>query len=106
LIGPIVVLGQLAAMVFAAIEGAVVVGGLSVLGAAIFSLGIPKDSVLEYEKALKADSFLLVTHGPPEEMLLAQTILKTFNPEHLHVHHDVPAEVLTPVNRYLAQAAA
>ena len=106
LIGPIVVLGQLAAMVFAAIEGAVVVGGLSVLGAAIFSLGIPKDSVLEYEKALKADSFLLVTHGPPEEMLLAQTILKTFNPEQLHVHQDVQAEVMPPVNRYLAQAAA
>jgi hypothetical protein len=33
-------------MVFLAIEGAVVVGGLSAFGAALFSLGIPKDSVI------------------------------------------------------------
>jgi hypothetical protein len=45
-IGPVMVLGHLAGMVFLAIEGAVVVGGLSAFGAALFSLGIPKDSVI------------------------------------------------------------
>ena len=66
MVGPVMVLGHLAAMVFAAVEGAVVVGGLSALGAALFSLGIPKDSVIEYEQALKADGFLIVAHGPVE----------------------------------------
>jgi hypothetical protein len=32
-------------MVISAIEGAVVLGGLSALGAALYSTGIPKDSV-------------------------------------------------------------
>ena len=43
-IGSVVVLGYLAGMVIAAIEGAVVVGGLSALGAALYGSGIPKDS--------------------------------------------------------------
>jgi hypothetical protein len=60
------VLGHLATMVFAAIEGAVI-GGLSVLGAALYGLGIPKDSVIQYEQALKADGFLIVAHGAPSK---------------------------------------
>lgn len=41
-IGHVVVLGYLATAVVAAIEGAVVAGGLSALGAALYSSGIPK----------------------------------------------------------------
>lgn len=89
LIGPVIVLGHLAAMVFAAIEGAVIVGSLSAIGAAFASLGIPKDTVIEYEEALKVDSFLLVAHGPVAEMAQAQTILKTLDPIRLDVHQDV-----------------
>ncbi|HTA64855.1 MAG TPA: hypothetical protein VK753_05070 [Xanthomonadaceae bacterium] len=103
LVGPVVVLGQLAAAVFAAIEGAVVIGGLSALGAGIYSLGIPKDSVLAYEQALKADSFLLVAHGPVAEMTLAQTVLETMNPAELHVHRDVKP---VAVDAAASQAAA
>ena len=88
-VGPVVVLGHLAAMVFATIEGAVVVGGLSALGAAIFSLGIPKDSVIEYEEALKADGFLIVAHGPVEEMTRARTILEEMKPMQIDMHEDV-----------------
>ena len=32
-----------------ALEGAIVVGGLSAVGAGLYSLGIPKDSILRYE---------------------------------------------------------
>ena len=62
-IGPVVVIGGFAAMVLSGIEGAVVVGGLSALGGALFSIGIPKDTVLQYENALKADSFLILVQG-------------------------------------------
>ncbi len=89
LVGSVVVLGHLAAMVFAAIEGAVIVGGVSALGAAMFGLGIPKDSVIKYEEALKADEFLLVAHGPVDEMSRAKAILDTMAPIRLDLHQDV-----------------
>jgi hypothetical protein len=101
-IGHIVVLGYIAAAVISAIEGAVVVGGLSVLGAALYSSGIPKDSVLAYETALKADNFLVMVHGSVEETARAKEILGAFNPSRLDVHQlktpvTAVAQLKTPV---------
>ena len=103
-VGSVVVLGHLAAMVFAAVEGAVVVGGLSALGAAIFSLGIPKDSVIAYEAALKADGFLIVAHGPVDEMTKAKTILEAMRPARLDVHQDVK-DMAKPSSGHVSHAA-
>lgn len=89
MVGPVMVLGHFAGMVYAALEGAVVVGGLSALGAALFSLGIPKDSIIQYEEALKADRFLIVAHGPADEIARAKAILATMSPLKLDHHHDV-----------------
>ena len=88
-IGPVMVLGHLAAMVVAAVEGAILVGGLSALGAALYSIGIPKDSVLQYEQAVKADGFLAVAHGSAEEMARTKTILEQSNPTRIDLHEDV-----------------
>jgi hypothetical protein len=85
-VGHVVVLGYLAAMAISAIETAVVVGGFSALGAALYSIGIPKDSVIQYEAALKADDFLVMAHGPAAEMARAKAILGTTNPSRLDVH--------------------
>src|SRR5664279_2651328 len=52
-IGPLVVFGPLVGWIASALEGAVVVGGVSALGAGLYSIGIPKDSVMQYEAALK-----------------------------------------------------
>jgi hypothetical protein len=90
-VGHIVVLGYLATVVFSGIETAVVVGGLSALGAALYSIGVPKDSVVEYESALKADAFLVMAHGPAAEMVRARTILGTTNPSRIDVHTDAKA---------------
>src|SRR5579859_5805747 len=59
-VGHVIVLGYLAAIAISAIETAAMVGGLSALGAALYSIGIPKDSVIQYETALEADSFLVM----------------------------------------------
>ena len=48
-VGHVIVLGYLALAGVSALEGAVVVGGLSALGAALYGIGIPKDSVIQYE---------------------------------------------------------
>ena len=61
--GQILVAGPLVAWIVGALEGAVVVGGVSAIGAGLYSLGIPKDSILRYETALKTDKFVLVAHG-------------------------------------------
>ncbi len=58
-IGPVLVAGPMVAWIVGALEGAVVVGGLSAFGAGLYSSGIPKDSILQYEMALKADQFVL-----------------------------------------------
>jgi len=86
LVGHVVVLGYLATVMLAGIENAIVVGGLSALGAALYSLGIPKDSVLAYETAVKADDFLVMARGSAEEMARAKTILATTNPSRLDMH--------------------
>ena len=65
------------AWIVAALEGAVVVGGLSALGAGLYSIGIPKKSILQYETSLKAGKFMLMVHGTPEEMTRASAILAT-----------------------------
>jgi hypothetical protein len=74
-VGPLLIAGPVAAWIIGALEGAVVVGGLSVLGAGLYSLGIPKDSVVQYETAVKADKFLLVVHGTAEEAARAKEVL-------------------------------
>ena len=104
-IGPVVVLGHLSAMVLAAVEGAAVGGGIGALGAALFSIGLPKNSIIEYEQALKADVFLIVGHGPADEMARAKTILETSNPTHVDLHQDVK-DVVMPQNAHTGHHAA
>ncbi|MGD1039129.1 MAG: general stress protein [Roseiarcus sp.] len=100
LVGHVVVLGYLATVVLAGIENAVLVGGLSALGAALYSIGIPKDSVLAYETAVKADDFLVMARGSAEEMARAKVILGTANPKRLDMHTGVKeSEALAPTAR-------
>ena len=93
MVGPVMVLGHLAAMVVAAVEGAILFGGLSALGAALFSIGIPKDSVIEYEQAVKTDGFLVVGHGSADEMARSKAILQASNPTRVDLHENVKAQV-------------
>ena len=89
--GPVVVLGFLATIIVAGIENAVVVGGVAALAAALCSIGVPKDSVLQYESAIKADSFLVMARGTKEEIARAKTILGATNPSRLDIHRDADA---------------
>jgi hypothetical protein len=85
-VGPVLFAGPLVAAIISALEGAVVVGGMSVIGAALYSMGIPKNSVIRYESALKADKFLVVAHGAEEEVQKARDILKTTNASEVAMH--------------------
>jgi hypothetical protein len=85
-VGPVLVAGPVIAWIVAALEGAVVVGGLSAIGAGLYSVGIPKDSVLKLETALKAGKFLVVGHGSASEVAKAREILATHGASDLVMH--------------------
>ena len=85
-LGPILVAGPLVAWIVAALEGAVEVGVLGALGAGLYSIGIPKDSVVKYETALKTDQFLLIAHGTAAEVAKAKDIIETTHPAELGMH--------------------
>ena len=85
-LGPLLVAGPLVSWIVGALEGAVVVGGLSAIGASLFSLGIPKDSILQYEIDLKAGKFVLLAHGSVEDAARAKDILTRTEPAKLEHH--------------------
>lgn len=85
-VGPVVAAGSIVTWIVAALEGAVVFGGLSALGAALFSAGIPRDSVLKYETSIKAGKFMLIAHGTAAEVEKARSILQNSGAEQINVH--------------------
>jgi hypothetical protein len=74
-LGVIGMAGPFVATLVGALEGAVVVGGLSALGAALTQIGVPKDQVIKYEAALKVDKYLLVVHGSADDQEKVRTVL-------------------------------
>jgi hypothetical protein len=86
-LGPILAAGPVVAWIVAGLEGAVEVGALGALGAGLFSIGIPKDSIVKYETALKTDQFLLIVHGTAAEVAQAKDIIETTHPVHFSQHN-------------------
>ncbi|NOS88092.1 MAG: DUF1269 domain-containing protein [Methylococcaceae bacterium] len=91
-IGAVMVGGPLVSWIIGALETAVVTGGLTALGGALASIGIPKDSVIQYESALKANKFLLIVHGTRLEVDQAKDILLHNKADSAHVHKQELAE--------------
>ena len=95
--GQIMVLGYLAPIVVSAVEGAIIVGGLSALGAALYSVGVPPDSVVQYEQAVKADGFLVIVHSAVEALTRARAILALGNPSRLDLHDGLASSLSGPL---------
>ncbi|OGT57299.1 MAG: permease [Gammaproteobacteria bacterium RIFCSPHIGHO2_12_FULL_63_22] len=74
-IGPLLAAGPLVASIVGALEGAVVVGGLSALGAGLYSIGIPEDSIIEYETHVKSGKYMVITHGSAEDVTRSKETL-------------------------------
>jgi hypothetical protein len=68
------------------LEGAVELGALSALGAGLYSIGIPKDSIVKYETALKTDQFLLIVRGTAAEVAQAKDLIATTHPLEVTLH--------------------
>ena len=96
-LGPVLVGGPLVAWLIGALDTAVVTGGLTALGGAFASIGIPKDSVLRYETALKADKFILIVHGTVQDAEKARNLLMQSKAEEAVVHeHEIGEKPVAP----------
>ena len=93
-LGPLLVAGPLVAWIVGGLEGAAVVGGLSALGAGLYSIGIPKNSILEYETSLQTDKYLLIVHGTVQQVENAKRILANTKPLEMNVHSEAAVSAL------------
>jgi len=85
-VGPLAVAGPLVSTIVGGLGGAALTGGVTALGAALYSIGIPKDSIVRYETAVKSDKFLLIVHGSQDEVERASDILGTNQEAEVAVH--------------------
>jgi hypothetical protein len=74
------------AMIVGALEGAAVMGGLGAIGAGLCSIGLPKDSVVKYETAIKSDKLIVLAHGTVDEVARLKEIIHTTHPAEVALH--------------------
>jgi hypothetical protein len=92
-IGPLMAAGPVVPWMIAALEGATCVGGLSAIGAALYSIGVPKTNVLHCEASLKNGRYMLVFHGTPDAVTRAHALLADTAETQLHLA-EAPAAAL------------
>ncbi|MEO8196964.1 MAG: general stress protein [Thermoanaerobaculia bacterium] len=85
-IGPLFAAGPLVGWIVGALEGAALVGGFSALGAALASIGIPKDSILEYETQIKMGKYVVIAHGSEAEVSDTERALAATKHESIKKH--------------------
>ena len=85
-IGHVVVVGYLVGDIITGVEGAALAGGLSAIGAGLHGIGVPAESVIQYEAVVRADGLLVIAHGPAEQMLQARAIQAALCPLRLDIH--------------------
>ena len=72
------VLGLLAATIASAVASAIVVGGLSALSAALYSIGTAKVTKLQYGATIQPNGFLVKAYGATEDIARARVVLGTY----------------------------
>jgi hypothetical protein len=88
--GLVAMAGPLVGWIATALESAPIGGGLNALGAAFYSVGVPRDSILRYELALKANRFLVIAHGTASEAAKARDIIHSeTSATEFEAHHAV-----------------
>lgn len=85
-VGHIVVLGPIAATIAGGLQGALLAGGVSALVGALTAIGVPKDSVLRYETALKASKFLVIVNGSAQDIRRAHDVLTAAGSADVQTH--------------------
>jgi hypothetical protein len=67
-IGPVLVAGPLAHWIITALNNAPIFGEMSAVGMGLYTVGIPRESILKCEAALAEGKQLLLVHGSTHEV--------------------------------------
>jgi hypothetical protein len=70
------------------------IGGLSPLDAALYSIGIRQDSIVQYKTAIKSNMFLVIARCPVDKMAKAKSVPKTFGAANVDVHRGMLGEFM------------
>ena len=65
-----------------------IVGDLSAFGTGLFSLDIPKDSILRYESAIKRDKYLVIERGSRDDSDKARATLEPLESTEIETHNN------------------
>ena len=76
-LGLLAMAGPIVPTLVGGLEGEVLVGGFSALGAALTQIGVSENQVIKYESALKVDKYVLVVHGDAEDLVKVGAVLGT-----------------------------
>jgi hypothetical protein len=101
--GLVAMAGPIVAALVGALEGAVVVGGLTALGAALTQIGIPDNQAIKYETALKAEKYLLMVHGTSGNAIKARSVLtrtKAWETTEATLSQSQQAMTVSPANQH------
>jgi uncharacterized membrane protein len=85
-VGHLVVLGPLAATLVGGAQGAVFGGGAGALVGALSAIGVPKDSALRYQTAIKADKFIVIVRGGAPDIRRAHEVLAAAGSTDVQTH--------------------
>lgn len=84
--GPFLAGGPVASAIIGALEGTPTVMGLSAVGSGLHIIGIPRDSVLKYERVIKDDKYLLIAQGVDGEIAAIKAIIKNTDAVEFDLH--------------------
>jgi len=91
--GAVTLAGPIVPWIIGALQGALVVGGLSALGAAIYSIGIPNGSIVEYETVLKTGKVVVVVDDTSEDVKKVQYLPRRISASQMALHLNTRATV-------------
>ena len=93
--GPLIVLGPLAAAAVAAVQGALVAGGVG----AILGHFVAKQHIPKYEQLVQDGSYLVVVHGADREVARAQQILADAGAGYVQRHDSYRGSTIGPISQ-------
>lgn len=79
-LGLVAMAGPFVSLLVGVLEGAVLMGGVSAIGAALTQFGVPDEQVIKIENALTVDSYVLMIHGTAAEAHEARMLLLATSP--------------------------
>ncbi len=85
-LGPLMVAGPIITWLVRALEDEATPGRMNALATSLYTIGVPKSSVIEYEKQIKTGKFIVIAYGLSTEVSLSKATLVATKPESLREH--------------------